>query len=187
VADGNNNAIRKIDLDGGANGGVTTFAGSPPRAGGLAGQSGTTDANGTAARFNLPAGIFYSDKEDCLYIGDFNNNSIRKITDLDGVAKVTTVATGTGSTTGFAMDAAGNIYFAAFGANTVRMIRSGTTNIVTIAGTSNTAGFAEGSNNSTIGKTAQFRNPYGIAVTADGKTIYVSDYNNHRIRVIKRS
>uniref|UniRef100_UPI003743F19A hypothetical protein n=1 Tax=Psychroflexus aurantiacus TaxID=2709310 RepID=UPI003743F19A len=39
-----------------------------------------------------------------------------------------------------------------------------------------TSGFADGT-----GRSAQFSKPYGVAVDASG-TVYVADYNNHRIR-----
>ena len=34
------------------------------------------------------------------------------------------------------------------------------------------------------GAAASFRNPYGVAVTADGQTVFVVDQTNHRIRRI---
>ena len=71
VTGGLNNKIRKIVISSGA---VTTIAGPP--AGTTA--SGDTD-NDTAsnARFNLPFGI--SSDGSYIYVGDFNNNKIRRI------------------------------------------------------------------------------------------------------------
>ena len=76
VADTFNHTIRKI-----SGGVVSTFAG-------LAGNSGTSDGTGSAARFNQPAGIAV-DSLGTLYVVDTNNHTIRTITPA-GV--VTTIA-----------------------------------------------------------------------------------------------
>ncbi len=68
VADGGNNVIRKITPDGV----VTTLAG-------LAGSAGNVDGAGSAARFSNPAGIAV-DSLGNLYVSDFGNNTIRKVT-----------------------------------------------------------------------------------------------------------
>ena len=57
---------------------VTTLVGS------TTGASGYTDATGTAARFNFPQNIV-GDASGNLYLGDYNNNVIRKISALGGV------------------------------------------------------------------------------------------------------
>uniref|UniRef100_A0A6C0K7T4 SMP-30/Gluconolactonase/LRE-like region domain-containing protein n=1 Tax=viral metagenome TaxID=1070528 RepID=A0A6C0K7T4_9ZZZZ len=79
VADNQNNAIRKID----STGTVTTFAG---------GSSGNTNGKGTAAKFKFPYGVV-CDPSDNVYVADYMNGAIRKITP-DGT--VTTVAGGSG-------------------------------------------------------------------------------------------
>ena len=68
VADGNNNTVRKIT----PTGTVTTFAG-------LAGQFGTADGTGSAARFHVPYGIGV-DSGGNVYVSDANRHTIRKIT-----------------------------------------------------------------------------------------------------------
>ena len=68
VADTGNNTIRQITLTGTV-GVVTTIAGS-------AGAIGTTDAIGTAARFQGPTGIGVS-TGGTLYIADTNNHTLR--------------------------------------------------------------------------------------------------------------
>ncbi len=112
VADTFNHTIRKITP--GAV--VTTFAGT-------AGQSGSTDATGPAARFNRPSGVAV-DRSGNVYVGDTFNNTIRKIT---SAAAVTTIAgtagniggaDGTGAAArfynpaGMDVDGAGNLYVA---------------------------------------------------------------------------
>jgi sugar lactone lactonase YvrE len=159
VADAGNNSIRKITPAGL----VSTFASIPdaPEAlvvdnagnvyvvnnghnvykitsGGVvsifAGSSapGSTDATGTAASFESPYGINI-DINGNLYIGDFGNNKIRKITP-NGV--VTTFAGGSTSSsvdgslitagfsgpTGIAFDAQGKMYVADYIGNKIRVI-----------------------------------------------------------------
>ncbi|SDL46264.1 DNA-binding beta-propeller fold protein YncE [Geoalkalibacter ferrihydriticus] len=78
VVDTYNHTIRRIVIETGE---VTTLAGS-------AGESGTTDGLGLAARFNEPRGI--SLDGDVLYVTDGVNNTVRKVVITTG--EVTTVA-----------------------------------------------------------------------------------------------
>ena len=75
VADTGNSTIRKIDI---ASEAVTTFAGS-------AGTSGSTDATGTAAFFNHPAGI--ATDGIILYVTDTGNSTIRAVVISSGAVK----------------------------------------------------------------------------------------------------
>lgn len=78
-----------------------------------------------------------------------------------------------------AVDKDGNIYVADTLNNCIRKIDV-KGNTETIAGIPGNGGYANGS-----ASTAQFLNPSGIAVSDDGKTVYVSDTSNHIIRKIE--
>lgn len=108
VADKNNYKIRMIS----SAGVVTTFAGT--------GTAGSADGTGTAASFNLPTGIA-TDALNNVYIADFGNQKIRKITPAAVVttlsgsgAQGATDGTSTSATFyfpyGIATDVSGNVY-----------------------------------------------------------------------------
>jgi sugar lactone lactonase YvrE len=177
VTDGTNHRIRKITPEGV----VTTLAGS------LSNTSGSTDGTGTNASFSNPQGVAV-DSAGNVYVGEYNNYRIRKITPA-GV--VTTFAgslsntpgsangTGTNATfstpTGLAVDSAGNVYVADQGNQRIRRITS--TGVVTTL-----AGSSQGSTDGT-GTNATFSAPTGVAVDSAGN-VYVADQTNNRIRRI---
>ncbi|HEX2854974.1 MAG TPA: immunoglobulin domain-containing protein [Opitutaceae bacterium] len=157
---------------------ITTFAGS--------GSAGATDATGTAAQFNRPRGVAL-DSSGNLYVADYANHSIRKITS----AGVVTTLAGSGSSGssdatgilasfnnphGVAVDSAGNVYVADTGNNNIRKITSGGV-VTTLAGSG-----SAGSTNAT-GTSASFRFPSDVAVDGSGN-VFVADYQNHKIRKI---
>jgi len=175
VADSENNAIRKISVDGQ----VTTFAGN--------GSLGDLDGNGTDATFDFPLGLAI-DPDDNLYIGDNHNHKIRKITPE---GQVTTYA-GTGdevSTDGPALEASfdnpvylcvdhlGNVYVTESASHKIRKIDVNTGMVLTVAGTVN-PGFTNGA-----GASATFNLPRGITIDPD-LNIYVADQGNNAIRKI---
>jgi sugar lactone lactonase YvrE len=123
VADLYNHTIRKITPARV----VTTIAGR-------AGNSGSTDGVGSAARFNHPCGIAV-DSAGIVYVADTYNNTIRKltlvgtnwvVTTLGGMPGFYGTADGIGNAVrfcnpnGVAVDSAGNIYVADFYFNTIR-------------------------------------------------------------------
>jgi sugar lactone lactonase YvrE len=171
VADRDNHKIRKITPAGV----VTTFAGS---------TIGSQDGNGTSAKFNWPTSLTV-DPNGNVYVADYGNHKIRKITPT---GDVTTLA---GSTLGFAdgtginakfnypwdlvLDANGNLYTSDLRNHKIRKITP-TGVVTTIAG--NTEGYADG-----IGTNAQFNFPSGIDLDAAGN-LYVTDGLNNKIRKI---
>lgn len=175
VADRNNNLIRKITPAGV----VSTFAGFPASNGypqPLA--PGFLDGTSTAAFFNYPAAIAI-DASGNIYVADFKNNAIRKITSA-GV--VTTLAGGLnfpdliGSPTGITVDATGNVFVVD---SSGRVFEITATNILyLIAGAQNTTGSADG-----VGAAARFNGPQSITVDPSGN-LYVADSNNNTIRKI---
>jgi serine/threonine-protein kinase len=160
---------------------TTTLAGT--------GLQGYTNGTGTAASFNNPTCLVV-DTAGNVYVADYRNNAIRKITSA-GV--VTTLAGGgtpgvvdsTGVTgvfnrpAGVAIDAAGNVYVADGGNNMIRMINpAGTISI--LAGTG-----ASGAVNGAAA-TATFNSPQGIALDAAGN-VYVADNGNNQVRKISKA
>ncbi len=180
VADYGNNEIRKIITAAGTtNGTVTVLAGS------ATGLTGKADGTGTAAFFNGPAGVAV-DATGNVYVADFNNNLIRKIT---AAGVVTTLAgstaskaNGTGTAASFngprgvAVDVAGNVYVADANNNLIRKITPA--GVVTTLAGNGSIGNADGA-----GTAASFYYPAGIAVDAAGN-VYVADANNNLIRKI---
>ncbi len=176
VCDSGNHTLRKIT----SAGVVTTVAG-------LAGTSGTTNANGTAARFNSPTGITL-DSSGNLYVADSGNHAIRKITTAGEVTTFAGLAGTSGSTDAsttsarfntpkaITIDATGTFHVADSGNQTIRKITSAGV-VTTAAGLAGTAGSTTGN-----GGTARFSNPTGIASTPDGYNLYVADTANHNIR-----
>ena len=172
VNDSDNTKIRKIT----PNGVVSTLAGS---------SSGFADGQGADAKFNGPFGLAI-DAENNLYVADYYNNRIRKITPSGEVS--TFAGSGTSGNVdgqginaqfnnpiGITVDLNGNIYVGDESSNNIRKIAS-TGEVTTLAGSS--SGFADGQ-----GVNAQFRNLTGLASDKQGN-IYAADYFNNRIRKI---
>lgn len=177
VTDTGNNTIRKIT----SAGVVTTFAGT-------AGQSGSTDATGAAARFNNPKGIAI-DSSGNIFVVDSGNHTIRKITQTGVVTTFaglagtfgSTNATGTAARFFFpnriAVDGSSNLYVTDTRNHIIRKITNAAV-VTTLAGTAGMVGSTDA-----IGAAASFNNPKGIAVDGSLNT-YVSDSGNHTIRKI---
>jgi sugar lactone lactonase YvrE len=160
VGDRINNAIRKIT----SAGVVTTLAGN--------GTAGNANGTGSAATFNEPLGVA-ADAAGNVYVADYINSSLRKVTPAGVVTTLTSVP----NIFGVAVDATGNVYCAEYGNHQVSKYSSANVYSV-IAGIAGTSG-----NTDAIGSVARFNFPAGITVDASGN-LYVTETFNHRIRKI---
>ena len=164
---------------------VTTFAG-----GGARGASGG-DGIGTAASFGLPFSIAQSG--DTLYVIDLSMHSIRSVNTT--TARVGTIVTGGSrgyrngagtsalfhSPRGAAATAGGVLYVADTGGHRIREVRTGSS--AADARVSDLAGKGASGYFNGAGADAQFSSPMGLALR-DGSTLYVAEFNNHRIRAV---
>ena len=119
IGDAGNDMIRRITPDGR----VTTIAGA-------SGSTGTTDANGTAARFNSPQGVAV-DAAGNIFVADSNNHSVRRIAPNGDVSTIAgsqdapRTAPGTGTQakffvpSGVAVGADGALYVVSSFGNTI--------------------------------------------------------------------
>jgi DNA-binding beta-propeller fold protein YncE len=182
VGDLGNNVIRFIAAGGSQ---VTTFAGSVGPGG-----VGSADGTGAAAKFNGPVGMV-TDSHGNLFVSDYNNNTIRKITPsgvvttFAGTAGAAGCNDGTGSAArftnpyGLAIDASDNIYVADYGNQVIRMITPGGV-VSRLAATCTIQGFNDGP----ALANGQFNGPHGVAVDRSTGNVYVADRFNNAIRMI---
>ncbi|ESU23988.1 hypothetical protein FEDK69T_10480 [Flavobacterium enshiense DK69] len=174
ISDQSNHKIRKIGTDGQ----ISTFAGS--------GTAGFLDDTGIAAKFYYPAGMAI-DSNDNLYVADYSNHRIRKITPggvVTTYAGLATAGSNDGNVsvakfngpTGVGVDASGNVFVADYGNHKIRKI-SVSGEVTTVAGTG-VAGADDG-----LGASASFNHP-AIVATDDQNNLFVTDSGNNKIRKI---
>ena len=140
----------------------------------------------TVPSFFSPAGVAV-DGGGNIYVADYGNNLIRKIT-ASGVVSTLAGSGNQGSInaggvlasfnqpTGIAVDAGGNVFVGDAGNDIIRKITPDGT-VTTFAGSDST-GFADGPS-----ATASFFHPEGITIDAAGN-IYVADAGNNLIRKV---
>jgi sugar lactone lactonase YvrE len=165
-----------------SNGAIATVAGN-----GTAGFSGD-NGPATSAELKTAFGVAVDSAGD-LYIADYGNNRIRRVSN----GAITTVAgNGTAGSSGdngpatsaelnspwgLAVDSTGNLYIADSGNNVIRKVSSGL--IATVAG-NGTAGF---SGDNAPATSAELNDPLGVAVDSTGN-LYISDSGNNRVRKV---
>jgi sugar lactone lactonase YvrE len=180
IADWSNNRIRRVtpaDV-------ISTVAGSATQ--GFFGDGGPANV----ARLSGPYDVAV-DGSGNLYIADYGNNRIRKVTPAGVISTVAGNGTngwsGDGgpainaslsSPAGIAVDGGGNLYIADLGNERIRKVTAAGI-ISTIAGTG-TSGFSGDGDPATA---AQLSSPNGIKVDNAGN-VYIADLGNHRIREI---
>ncbi|MES2388726.1 MAG: hypothetical protein V4543_12060, partial [Bacteroidota bacterium] len=174
IADAQNYKIRKLSTDGL----VSTFAG---------GYAGFLNGQGTGAKFNEPSGVAV-DNAGNVYVADYGNHAIRKITPAGDVSTLAGsaagkpgLADGMGTNASFnnptavAVDASGNVYVTDQGNHRIRKI--------TPAGLVSTfAGSSDGSEDGPALE-AGFSSPIGLCIDMYGN-ITVADASNELIRKI---
>ena len=179
ITDRGNNRIRLITPGAFGLRNVTTLAGS--------GAAGFADGTGAAAVFNNPMGITI-DVQGNLYVADYNNNSIRRVTPggvvttfagqasagwIDGAA----AGARFNKPAGVAFDPLrGDILVADTDNHRIRSINS--TGVVSTVAGNGSSGSADGA-----ASAASFTWPLGLSADAAGN-IYVADTYSHKIRKI---
>ncbi len=162
VVDWSNYVIRKIT----ASGVVSTLAG-------IKGVTGSTDGAATVAKFSKSMRGIACDSSGNLYLADYSNNAIRKITPTGTVSTFSKI-TGVLDVT---VDSSNTLYATSISNDAIYKISSnGTSSIF--------AGNKKGSTNG-IGTAAKFNTPAALATNSSN--IYVADYNNNLVRKITAS
>jgi uncharacterized protein (TIGR03437 family) len=179
IADTMNAKVRKVS----ASGVIATVAGSgTPGSGGDGGAA-------ASAQLNLPIGVAV-DSSGNLYIADFGNSRVRKVSASGAIGTVAgngsfgysgdggpAVKAQLNGPQGVAVDAAGNLYIADTENNLIREVTAGGL-IASVAG-NGVAGYSGDGGQAT---SAQVGNPVGLAVDAAGN-IFTLDASN-RVRQV---
>lgn len=177
VADSSNQTIRKITPSGAS----STIAGK-------AGESGSADGTGAAARFYQPLGMAV-DANGNVFVSDSSNKTIRRITPAGVVSTVAGKPDSFGGTDGpaakasfaypgaLAFDSKGVLYIADSSANTIRKL-SPDGMVSTFAGAFNAPGLSND-----IYPYVRLNRPTALAFDAQDN-LYVADAGNNVIRRI---
>ena len=182
ISDSNHNVVRKI-TPGGV---ISTIAGN-----GSAGYSGNGGL-ATLAQLNNPQGLAL-DSAGNLYIADWGNAAIRKVTPAGVISTVAGNGTGGYSgnggqavvaqlsgPAGIAVDSSGNLYIADYFNNAIRKVTAAGV-ISTVAGSS--TGSSGYSGDGGAATSALLYNPFGVTVDSTGN-LYIADENNYVIRKV---
>jgi len=162
VTDWANGKIHVID----PSGTVSTFAGT--------GIPGYSDGPAATSRFTGPTGIAV-DAARNVYVADWGNSAIRKITRATGMVSTLVGPTQLAGPSGIASDAAGNLYLSDENHAIYRLTNTGTMTVA--AGLRGTPGNVNGT-----GARARFTYPEGLALKTTGELL-IADSFNHAIRI----
>ena len=172
VADRGNATLRRVAADGA----LTTLAG-------VAGEPGTTDGNGSAARLGDVAGLA-AGAGGSLWLSEAQNGTLRRCTAAGDVSTVVDYpALGSGDAPrfnrpgGLAADGSGGVLLADSGNHVLRTVTPGGV-VGTLAGAAALSGSSDGA-----GAAARFYAPRGLALDAAGRLL-VADTQNHTVRRI---
>ena len=181
IADAGNHRIRRVD----AAGKISTVAGT-----GLSGYNGDGRL-ATSAQLANPQGVAL-DAEGNLFIADYHNNRVRKVTPAGTISTIAGDGTaGFGGDDGLAtmaqlsgpqsvaIDAAGSLFITDYFNNRIRKVDLEGI-ISTIIGTDSSGYSGDGG----PAISAMVYNPLDVAVDANG-SLYFADYGNNRVREIQ--
>ena len=155
---------------------------------GSSGTAGSADGTGAAALFRDPYGLAL-DSSGNLYVADKANDTIRMVTASGVVTTLAGTPGGVGTTdgtgaaaqfnqpVGLAVASGGVIYVADSANHTIRKIASGGV-VTTLAGAPGKAGYIDAT-----GGSAEFNQPYGIAIDGSGN-LYVTELGNNTVRMV---
>lgn len=174
VAEHWNQCIRKVTPAGD----VTTLAGN--------GTIGSADGQGMAATFQYPRGVAV-DPQGYVYVSDWKNHRIRKITPGGLVSTLAGSTAGLQDGTGTAakfngpegliIDSLGNLFVMDRDNSSIRKVTPAGV-VTTIAG-NGVSSYSDGT-----GTAASFAGPWGIAIDSTG-ILYVADTGNQRVRKVQ--
>jgi sugar lactone lactonase YvrE len=166
-------------------------SGTPPVIRILAGQmggAGNQDAQGAAARFNVPSALA-RDAAGNVYVADTSSCLVRRISQTGAVSTFAGTPGRCGhrdgaaaqslfrAPQGVAVDSAGTVYVSDTGNAVIRRIRGGV--VETVAGVVDRIGAIDGG--SGVGR---LYSPQGLTMYRDGRRLLVADSGNHAIRLI---
>lgn len=184
IADNLNHVVRKIDMGTGI---ISTIVGTPSTAG-YSGDGGAA----TAARLRNPVAVAV-DAAGNLYIAEYHNNTVRKVSAATGIIS-TLAGDGTAGSTGdggaaasarlrapssVGIDQVGNIFIADISNHAIRKINIAGT-ISTVVGTNGTSGYSGDGGPATAARLSTVTDLY---LEGDG-SMYVTDLYNYRLRKV---
>src|SRR5262249_47301138 len=152
-------------------------------------EQGFVDGAPTMARFFRPAGLM-NDGAGTVYVVDNGNTVVRTIALPSGNVGTYAGSNSAGSTDGTANKArfwspqgipanADDAYIADTNNGTIRHVMVASGEVTTIAGVAGMTGNSDGPS-----AQATFSQPTGVALDDTGRKLYVTDSNNHSIRVV---